>query len=171
MNIFVTSPCPYKSAIVLPDRHVTKMAVETCQMLALIASPWYHEYGTLPKANGEPYKTSQGAHRNHPCTVWASQSIHNAQWLINHGIDLCEEFHKRYSKKHACYDTLQIALNIFPKGDKTKTTDFVRAMPDEYKLNTSIDTFTAYKKYINSKDWVKNNYLKIPERRPEWVHI
>jgi hypothetical protein len=28
MNIFVTSPWPAESAIVLPDRHVNKMALE-----------------------------------------------------------------------------------------------------------------------------------------------
>jgi hypothetical protein len=52
MNIFVTSPWPAESAIVLPDRHVTKMALECCQMLSIVASKWYHNYGTLPKADG-----------------------------------------------------------------------------------------------------------------------
>jgi hypothetical protein len=42
-------------------------------------------------------------------------------------------------------------------------------MPDEYKFDTSIDTFEAYKRYISSKTWVKDNYLRMPQRRPEWV--
>ena len=33
MNIFVTDPDPVKSAEVLPDKHVVKMPLETCQML------------------------------------------------------------------------------------------------------------------------------------------
>ena len=33
--------------------------------------------------------------------------------------------------------------------------DFARAMPDEWKYDRKIDTFTAYKKYIASKPWVK----------------
>jgi hypothetical protein len=47
---------------------------------------------------------------------------------------------------------------------------FSRAMPDEWKYDESIDTFTAYKLYIASKPWVKDNYLRIPERKPEWVY-
>ena len=35
MNIFITDPDPTKSAEVLPDKHVVKMPLETCQMLAL----------------------------------------------------------------------------------------------------------------------------------------
>ena len=47
--------------------------------------------------------------------------------------------------------------------------DFSRAMPDEFKYDDSIDTFTAYKRYIASKPWVKDNYLRKPERKPSWV--
>ena len=32
MNIFVTDPDPIKSAVVLPDKHIVKMPLETCQM-------------------------------------------------------------------------------------------------------------------------------------------
>jgi hypothetical protein len=42
-------------------------------------------------------------------------------------------------------------------------------MPDEYKLDTNISTFDAYKMYIASKPWVKDNYVRIPDRKPDWV--
>jgi len=42
-------------------------------------------------------------------------------------------------------------------------------MPDEYKLDTSIDTFTAYKMYIASKPWVASNYLRDESRKPDWI--
>ena len=29
MNIFVTDPSPYKSAMILPDKHIVKMPLET----------------------------------------------------------------------------------------------------------------------------------------------
>ena len=58
MNIFVTDPDPIKSAKVLPDKHIVKMPLETCQMLSIVASSkWGHGFGDLPKLNGEPYKT------------------------------------------------------------------------------------------------------------------
>jgi len=42
-------------------------------------------------------------------------------------------------------------------------------MPDEYKHDTSIDTFTAYKNYISSKPWAASNYLRDPSRKPNWL--
>ena len=170
MNIFVTSPCPKESAIVLPDRHVNKMSLETCQMLSIVASEkWGHGYGTLPKIDGTPYKTDKGAFRNHPCTRWAAETIDNAYWLIKWGMNLCDEYTLRYNKTHSCYNTLLQAYYLFPKGKIDKVTSFARAMPDEYKLDDSIDTFTAYKMYIASKPWVASNYLRMPERKPEWI--
>jgi hypothetical protein len=175
MNIFVTSPDPWESARVLPDKHIVKMPLETCQMLAIVASDkWGHGFGTLPKADGTPYATEKGAFRNHPCTKWASEFVMNWQWLIAHGFALCEEYAARYGKTHTCFQTLLAAREIFPTGDATgrsgkEPTPFARAMPDEYKLDTSIDTFTAYKMYIASKPWVCDNYLRLPHRKPEWV--
>ena len=51
MNIFVTDPDPVKSAEVLPDKHIVKMPLETCQMLAVVYSKWYFDWGDdlLPK--------------------------------------------------------------------------------------------------------------------------
>ena len=77
MNIFVTDPSPYKSAMILPDKHIVKMPLETCQMLAIVCSDkWGHNFGTLPRADGTPYATEKGAFRNHPCTIWALSLIH-----------------------------------------------------------------------------------------------
>jgi len=169
LNIFATSPWPAESAIVLPDKHIVKMPLECCQMLSIVASNWYHGYGTLPKADGTPYSTAKGAFRNHPCTQWAAKSIHNAYWLIKHGMNLCDEYHLRYGKQHSCYNTLLDAYYLFPKGKINKVENFVRAMPDEFKLDTTIDTFTAYKMYISSKPWVAFNYLRMPQRKPDWI--
>ena len=71
--------------------------------------------------------------------------------------------------------SLEVAENIFAtKSGKEisiykNVVEFTRAMPDEYKLDTTIDTFEAYKRYIASKPWVKDNYLRIPSRKPEWI--
>jgi len=171
MNIFVTSLCPTKSAQVLPDKHIVKMPLETCQMLSIVASDkWGHGYGTLPKADGTPYTTQKGAFRNHPCTKWASESEENARWLLVHGFALCQEYAARYEKTHTCFQTLLAANEIFPNVNYSNYTPFVRAMPDEYKLDTSIDTFTAYKMYIASKPWVCDNYIRLPHRKPSWIN-
>ena len=84
-------------------------------------------------------------------------------------MNLCDEYTLRYNKVHSCYNTLVEAYYKFPKGKITSVTPFARAMPDEYKLDNTIDTYTAYKMYIASKPWVKDNYLKMPERKPDWI--
>jgi hypothetical protein len=104
-----------------------------------------------------------------PCTQWASKTIDNAYWLIKWGMNLCDEYTLRYGKVHSCYNTLLEAYYLFPKGKIDKVTPFVRAMPEEWKHDDTIDTFTAYKRYIASKPWVASNYLRMPEKRPSWV--
>ena len=93
MNIFVTDPSPWQSAVVLPDKHIVKMPLETCQMLSIVCSDkWGHGFGTLPRADGQPYATEKGAFRNHPCTKWANEFVNNWQWLLARSLALCEEY-------------------------------------------------------------------------------
>ena len=175
MNIFVTDPSPHVSAQVLPDKHVVKMPLETCQMLSIVYSPWYYDWGPIHKTDGEPYATKKGAFRNHPSTKWAAESLYNTAWLIQHGCALASEYHYLYGKIHTCAQTLFEAKKLFHrKSDMaivchTQAKDFSRAMPDEWKFDDTIDTFTAYKRYIASKPWVKDNYLRKPERKPDWI--
>jgi len=172
MNIFATNPCPNQSAIRLPDKHINKMPLECCQMLSVIASKWYYNYGMLPRVGGEQYYlTEKGAFRNHSCTKWAAQSPNNARWLIEHGLHLCDEFEARYGKIHSCHNTLMVAHRIFPVADSSQFTPFHRAMPEPLQSDNSIDTFTAYQRYIVSKPWAAANYLRIPERKPNWFEI
>ena len=63
MNIFVTDPSPTASAQALPDKHVVKMPLETCQMLSIVCSEkWGHGYGKLHKKDGSAYFTEKGAY-------------------------------------------------------------------------------------------------------------
>ena len=177
MNIFVTHPDPHVSAKVLPDKHVVKMPLETCQMLSIVFSHWYYDWGDdlVKKKDGEPFKTQKGAFRNDPCTQWAAESIFNTAWLIQHGCALSDEYTHRYDKIHGCANALFEAKKTFHKFAGEVITcycmveSFTRAMPDEYKHDTSIDTFTAYKNYIRSKPWAASNYLRDPSRQPDWI--
>ena len=165
MNIFVTDPSPYKSAQVLPDKHLVKMPLETCQMLSIVAyKESGQDFGKLPKKGGGFYKTEKGAFRNHPCTIWAQTNFY---WLIEHGLALCSEYTYRYNKVHTCQYTIEYADMTFPSCPAPVS--FVFAGFDEFKYDNSIDTFTKYKRYINAKPWVKDNYLRKPERKPDWI--
>ncbi len=170
MNIFVTNPSPYASAQVLPDKHIVKMPLETCQMLSIVCSEkWGHGYGELHRLDGQAYKTEKGAFRNHPCTAWANESLTNTWWLLTHGLALCAEYTHRYGKTHSCQQTIEEASNIIPLRKPKTPSSFTFAGPDEFKFDTSIDIFTAYKRYIASKPWVSTNYLRDPSRKPNWI--
>jgi hypothetical protein len=176
MNIFVTDSCPIQSARNLPDKHIVKMPLETCQMLSIIYSDWYYGVGKLYKSDGTPYRTAHGAFRNHPCTQWAAASQHNLAWLIAHGIALCNEYTARYNKRHTCYDPIIQAVAIYDlcfddsvSQSYRKVTHFTRAMPESIKFDTTIDTITAYKQYLNTKPWLASNYLRIPSRKPSFI--
>ena len=176
MNIFVTDPCPIQSARNLPDKHIVKMPLETCQMLAIIYSDWYYGVGKLYKKDGTPYATKRGAFRSHPCTIWAAANQYNLAWLIRHGYALCSEYQARYGKVHTCLDVISQAERIYHRSfdellsqASRKVTDFTRAMPEHIKFDTSIDTITAYKRYLNTKPWLATNYLRIPSRKPSFI--
>ena len=170
MNIFVTNPDPSVSAKCLPDKHVVKMPLETCQMLSIVCSEeWGHDYGKIYRNDGQPYQTKKGAFRNHPCTIWANDTLENAWWLLTHGLALCAEYTHRYGKIHSCQRPLQETTHLLPSADHTKHTPFVFAGPDVYKHDKTIDIFTAYKYYIASKPWAASNYLRDPSRKPNWL--
>ena len=177
MNIFVTDPCPIQSARNLPDKHIVKMPLETCQMLAIIYSDWYYGVGKLYKKDGTPYATKRGAFRSHPCTIWAAENQYNLAWLIRHGYALCHEYQARYNKVHTCFDVIEQAERIYHTSfpdeflslASHKVTEFTRAMPEHIKFDTTIDTITAYKRYLNTKPWLATNYLRIPSRKPSFI--
>ena len=176
MNIFVTDPCPIQSARNLPDKHIVKMPLETCQMLAIIYSDWYYGVGKLYKSDGTPYRTAHGAFRNHPCTQWAAANQYNLAWLIRHGQALCAEYTARYNKQHACAPAILEADYIYKRcfdhfADEMyhKVTSFTRAMPESIKYDDTISTITAYKRYLNTKPWLASNYLRIPSRKPSFI--
>ena len=169
MNIFAVDDDPVLAATCLPDKHIVKMPLECCQMLAIVFSKWYLNEGPVLKKDGTPYATEKGAFRNHPCTKWVAESDHNIQWLLQHGLSLCEEYTYRYGKRHACQPTITLAALTYQHGCPDDHTPFARAMPDEWKYDEDIDTITAYQRYVASKPWVATNYLRVPDRKPSWV--
>ena len=175
MNIFVVHLDPDKAAKQLPDKHVTKMILESAQMLSIVFSKHYWDIGEVMKVDGTAFKTERGAFKNHPCTQWAAQSPENCAWLIHHAICLCDEFEARFGKRHGLAQSLFNAKKLFHRETGEAITcyrrvrSFARAMPEEWKFDDSIDDVTAYQLYVNSKPWVWHNYNRIPSRRPDWL--
>ena len=175
MNIFAVDTDPVIAARQLPDRHVTKMILESAQMLSIVFSDHYWGIGQVMKVDGTPFKTAKGAFKKHPCTIWAAAKPENCAWLIQHACALCVEFRERYGHKHNLEKSIFECKKLFHRetGDAitihSMVDGFARAMPEEFKFDNTITDVEAYRMYVASKPWVADNYLRIPERKPAWM--
>jgi len=166
MNIFVLQECPTASAKDYCNKHLPKMCVELLQMCGSAVI----RYGATPDMmpltqKGTPLK---GGYHNHPCTRWVGDTRTNFLWAIEHGLELCNEYSKKYGKTHFCeagIRHLSSMVNLIPEGDLTP---FALAMPDDFRPveieddNTfsnplshasGIDAVDAYRRYYHSKEF------------------
>lgn len=99
MNIFVTDPCPVRSAQALDDVRVNKMITESLQMLgyAMVRHNVPESLHPIKKCGKEKFAL-HGPHRNHPCSIWAGNSAGNFKWLLDHTVALVEEHWTRGKK-------------------------------------------------------------------------
>ena len=155
MNIFYINEDPIIAAQELADDHIRKMQIESAQMCC--TAHW--ETG-----REAPYKR---AHKNHPSTIWARQSIQHYIWLVEHGLEICNEFKKRYGKRHKTQDVLEWLLINHPNIPDVNFVPPPQCMPDQYKLSDTID---AYKKfYIEDKIAIKKLDWKKLNNKPSWA--
>ncbi len=139
MNIFYFYDCPKLSAKAQPDKMLVKMPLETAQMLCtahrVLDGDTYADLTGL-------YKT---AYKNHPCTIWARESIANYAWLYAHFHALNEEYEYRYGREHGSYAKLAEPLSRPPENiPHTEQTPIRLAMPDEYKSDDPIKSYRNY---------------------------
>ena len=150
MNIFVLDRDPYKAAEMMCDKHVVKMILETAQMLCTVAAQQGHD---------TPYRPT---HAKHPCTIWASVSQANWEWLIEHGFGLCEEYTRRYHKTHKSQAVIEWCQKLNLHFASDEQTPFAQAMPPQYKSDSAVD---AYRAYYHGE---KARFAKWKTGAPEW---
>jgi hypothetical protein len=155
MNIFYIHPDPIKAALDLADDHIRKMQIESAQICC--TAHW--ETGSTA-----PYKR---AHWNHPSTIWTRQSIQHYRWLVKHGLEICNEFVKRYGKQHKTKEVLEWCRDNEPNIPNNGFISPPQCMPDEYKMEDTIEAYRNF--YINDKIKIKKlNYNKL-NNIPEWI--
>ncbi len=154
MNIFYVDSDPVSAAKQLCDQHILKMQIESAQMLC--TAHW--ETG-----GSAPYKR---AHKNHPSTIWARQSIEHYRWLVKHGLAICEEFTNRYGKPHKTTEVLKWLEQNEPNIPSIGFTPPPQCMPDEFKRKDTIEAYRIF--YIEDKIKVKNLNWKKQNIVPNW---
>lgn len=151
MNIFAVDKDPVIAAQMLCDRHVSKMILESAQMLSAVAERYGHP---------ALYKVG---FKNHPCTLWAGNRRANWEWLIKHSLAMEEEKIRRTGKGHTSAEVIRWYLNnnYGPPVDNLPLEPFAMAMPDAYKdFESPVKAYRNY--YLGDKQFFKDG------KRPTW---
>ena len=140
MNIFFLDENPTLSAQYHVDKHVVKMILETAQLLCSV------HHVTEQVTEQVPYKLS---HKNHPCAVWARQSLSNYLYLCELGLELGKEYTYRYGKRHKSIDVINWCIINKPNIPDIGFTTPAMAMPDEFKTDSVVESYRNY--YMGAK--------------------
>lgn len=135
MNIFILDKDVKKCAQYHVDKHVVKMVLETAQLLCGV------HHMTNQVNDHVPYKLS---HKNHPCAIWARESLTNYLYLCELGLELCNEYTYRYGKRHKSQDIIEWCLSNKPNIQDKGFTEPAKAMPDEYKVDDVVESYQNY---------------------------
>ena len=156
MNIFAIDEHPVRAARQMVDKHVVKMILEAGQMLStshrvLDGEEYYDRtknnrrikrWRLSDEREGKLWKAS---FVGHPCTQWTMESRMNYRWHATHALALCREYTHRYEKIHNSQALIEYLFNREPlnirEGGLTK---FAIAMPDQYKVECSVESYRNY---------------------------
>lgn len=182
VNIFFTDWDPIVAARDSCDSYVVKVPVEVATMLSAIH--WRTGYngpvgsgmplifssdGTNVLPAIGPYKDSKVIKSSSETYKWLIKSTGNYDYAIKYGLELIEEYKRRYNNKMHITEGVLLWLkrNIPGIPDGPITTDVGLAMPDIYK-NRSNPTH-SYKLYLV---YGKGNILKWNKgKKPEWYKL
>lgn len=142
MNIFFVYLNAKLAARSLCDKHIIKLALETAQLLST----------TMHIVSGFDENIYKMTHVNHPCAIWVRHSQENFKWTIEHGLELCYEYTRRYNKNHKSQAVIEYIQKHFDikKIEKKQFTMPPVCMPEQYKI--SQDPIICYREYyLNNK--------------------
>jgi hypothetical protein len=158
MNVFFLHTHPAIAASAHCDKHVGKMLIESCQLLAAA----HHLHGNGDKVS---YKLT---HKNHPSAVWTRSSRLHYRWVAELAYWLGIEFYKRYGKRHRSAMILETELFEPPPNLTIATwSNPPLAMPEQYRSDDAVESYRAYYK---SKQLVMTvQYYRGERRLPEFL--
>jgi hypothetical protein len=178
MNLFILSLKFIECAEFMFDKHISKMILESAQMLCtafricmgigltdtfIMEDSASADAGTSTSTNIKLYK---GTHLNHPVTIWIRTNIANYLWTLDMVDAMHAEWKWRYNhppeKQHKAYLICLWLRRHLPPADSFVNpqgglTPFAQAMPDCYKETPEDDdtgeaAVKAYRAYYQSPD-------------------
>ena len=188
VNIFFTDYDPIVAARDSCDSYVVKIPVEVATMLSAIH--WRLEKYQGPVGSGlhlvmstdghvqpaiGPYKNSNVIKSTSESYQWLIKSTGNYDYAIKYGLELIEEYKRRYNKLHKTEGILLWLKENIPKRipEEPMTMDVGLAMPEIYKdRNDPVQSYRNYLFYEKSKILKWNKCVIVNgakyERKPQW---
>lgn len=165
MNIFLLSWCLEECVKWYFKSHITKMPLETAQLLSTVWWCAEKETAISLEKKGRIYKSISNI--NHGSAIWARESLENYRWLCDLGMAMCKEFEHRRGKKHASEKIIAwCARKRAPKGIVSKgITPFYQAIPEDNLKNT--DPVVAYRQLYVSDFKIRLAEWEAREE-PDW---
>lgn len=188
MNIFFLDTDPAKAAAMLCDKHLSKMQLETAQLICT-------SFGLNLITNSQLFKAWDGGgpvlykvtHKNHPSSVWTRSSNANLTWLMAYVKGMGDEWLLRGHKQHKSqavseyygYLLLDNCNQIdqyterdhFMQLDSSVLTKVPLCMPEQYyaygpKLVPMAEAVQCYRNYyLGDKAYMAKWPL---DRTPDW---
>lgn len=152
MNIFFLDENPERCAEYHCDKHVSKLLLESCQLLCNVF--WSFDIEA-------PYRKT---HYNHPCAIWTRASYENFIWLYKLAFYLSQEYTLRYGKSHKCEEILawickNFSSSFISKFPEKSFTSPALIIPANYKTSNTVEAYRNF--YIHEKSrfarWEKLN--------------
>lgn len=153
MNIFVVDKDPRVAASQLCDKHIVKMPLETSQILN-------DAMGLLGYR-----QIMRSFNPKHPSPIWVAENGQNWNWTVAHGIELCEEYKRRYGREHRSFDMIVRLDNL--KSILDPCPDYHKAIPiyvgpEVYRTNDVVNSYRNYYNFDKSR-FAKWNHSEVPE--------
>jgi hypothetical protein len=178
MNVFFLDRDPKLAAQYHCDVHVTKMILESAQLLStahrvldgeecvrISATGRKLKYWTLPDYREESlYKPT---HYNHPCAIWARADEANYYWLESLLQNLYNEYTLRYGRVHLTQIKLSHILDLPPDNIPRKGfIDPPQAMDQYPQCKVPGDVVQSYRNYYKEIKSDLANWSFTP--KPYW---
>jgi len=151
MNIFVTDSDPVVSAQNLDDKRVTKMLLESAQILC----------SALSNLNSWSSNLYRPTHTRHPSVLWAGRSRGNFDWLGRHGLALGAEFRTRFGHHHKSVLTLHDAILAFSRCPL----DTMGMTPFE-----NLTTFPKLQVQLAYQEYLVWKWTEVDKKMPRWTN-
>jgi len=168
MNIFFLSSNPIIAAMMMCDKHIIKMILESAQILSTVYCLLSQNYHYIDQ--GLVYGPMRN-YINNPAVMWAMSSSANFQWLLTHAYALVREHVHRYNPKqiHKSSRIITFILDDFENIERLfkqhHPTPPALIMPKECMISKNAVACYRYFYRHDKQDFAE---WKKTRSRPDW---